>query len=80
MSFIGLSIFRFGCHFVQQSGTILEILKYHPRNILKSGYWPRKCCLKVFLFLALVAILCSRVDNLSNFGRGPQKENPINFG
>ena len=28
--------------------------------ILKSGHWPgRRCCLKVFLFLALVAILFS---------------------
>ena len=39
--------------------------------ILKSGHWPRtRCRLKVFLFLALVAILFSRAEPLSNFDRG----------
>ena len=39
--------------------------------ILKSGHWPRKCCFKVFLFLALVAILFScSVYNFSNFSKG----------
>ena len=50
--------------FYQQSGTIFAILvKGHKRNssvkiILKSGHWPRRRCpLKVFLFLVLVAKL-----------------------
>ena len=31
--------------------------------ILKSSHWPRsRCCLEVYLFLALVAILCNRAD------------------
>ena len=64
MSFEGFSIFSFGGHFVQRSGTILAILiEGHPRHfceiILKSGHWPRRrCCLKVFLVLVLVTF-CS---------------------
>ena len=52
-------------HFVQWSGTILAVFEEsQPRNIsvifFKSGFWPRRRCrLKVFLFLALVAILFS---------------------
>ena len=43
--------------------------------ILKLGHWPgRRCCLKVFLFLALVAILFNGVEALGNFGRGLSKE------
>ena len=67
MSFKVFSIFSSGGHFVQQSGTILAILvEGHPRNIsvkffLKSFLWSRmRCNLKVFLFLALAAILFSR--------------------
>ena len=34
MSFKGFSVFSFGCHFVQQSGTVLAILiEGHPWNI-----------------------------------------------
>ena len=61
MSFKGFSTFCSGGHFVQQSGTVLAILvKGHSRNISVKlfGYWPRRRChLKVFLFLALAAIL-----------------------
>ena len=67
-----LKVFLFlssGGHFVQWSGTILAILvEDHPRNIsvkliLKSGHWPRRRChLKVFLFLALVAICFSGAE------------------
>ena len=36
--------------------------------ILKSGHWPgRRCRLKVFLFLALVAILFSGVEPFRQF-------------
>ena len=69
MSFKGFSNFSSDGHFVQQSGTILAILvEGHPSNIsvkqfLKSGHWPRRRCrLKVFLILALVAILFSRAE------------------
>ena len=49
-------------------GTFCEI-------ILKSGQWyGRRCRLKVFLFLALVAILFSGAEPLGNFGRGSPKE------
>ena len=43
-----------GCHFVQQSRTILAISgKGHPKEIsviffFKSGHLPRRCLLKVF--------------------------------
>ena len=66
MLFKCFSIFSSGGHFVQWSGTILAILvDGHPRHIsvkknLKSSRLTRKRCrLKVFLFLALVAILFS---------------------
>ena len=65
MLFKGLSICSSGGHFIQKSGTILAIFgrrspeQYFCEILLKSGYWPR-CCLKVFLFLALAAILFSR--------------------
>ena len=37
--------------------------KYIHEMFLKSGNWPRRRCrLKVFLFLALVAILFSRAE------------------
>ena len=57
-SFKGFSIFSSGNHFVQQSRTILAILvKGRKRNIsmkffLKSGHWPLRCCLQVFLFFS----------------------------
>ena len=60
MPFKGFS--SFGGHFVQGSRTILAILvEGQQRNIpvklfLKSAHWPnRRCHLKVFLFLALLA-------------------------
>ena len=42
--------------------------------ILKLGKWPRRCCFKVFRFLALVAILFSQRNHLGNFGGGSPKE------
>ena len=34
-------------------------------NILKSGHWPRtRCCLKIFYFLALAAILFNGAEPL----------------
>ena len=56
------SMFSSGSDLVQWSKTILAILvKGHKKNIsVKSGHWPkRRCCFKIFLFLALMAILCS---------------------
>ena len=72
--FKDFSIFSFGGHFVQWNGTILSFLvEGHPKNIsvkfiLKSGHWPRRRChLKVFLFLALPAILCSGGGQFEQF-------------
>ena len=43
--------------------------------ILKSGHWPRRrCLLKVFLNLALAAIMFSKAEHFSCFGRGSPKE------
>ena len=62
------SIFSSGGHFVKPKGTILAILvKGHEEHfceiVLKSSHRSKKrCCLKVFLFLALVAILFSRAE------------------
>ena len=43
--------------------------------ILKSGHWSRRRChLKVFLFLALVAILFSGEEPFLQFGRGSSKK------
>ena len=68
MSFKGVSIFSPGAHFAQQSRTILAFLvEDHPKEhfreiILKSVHWSsRRSHFKVFLFLALAAILFSRV-------------------
>ena len=78
MSFKGFSIFSFGGLF-QWSETILAILvEGHPRNIsvkffLKSGHWPRRCRLKVFLFLALMAILFSSETSLAILIEGHPK-------
>ena len=78
MSFKGYSIFSSGGHFVRWRGTIVTILveghlrnmpvKYACEIILKSGLWPRRRChLKVFLFLALVAILFSGAKPFQQF-------------
>ena len=61
------SIFSSGGHFVKPKETILAILvKGHEEHfcefILKSCHRPQRCCLKVFLFLALVAILFSGAE------------------
>ena len=51
--------------------------EYHStQGELKSSHRPRKgCCLKFFfLFLALVAILFSRAEPFSNFGKGVLEE------
>ena len=79
MSFKSFSVFSYGSHVVQWGGTILAMLvDGHPRNfcgiILKSGHRPRKrWFLKVFLFLALAAILfCGSVRIISIFVEGLQ--------
>ena len=69
MLFKGCSIFSSGGHdFVQQSRTILAILKkgvleeHFCEIILQTGPWTRRrCCLKIFFFFffALDAILFS---------------------
>ena len=72
-----VSIFSSGSHFVQSNITIFAILvEGHPRKIsvklFEIGHRSRRLChLKVFLFLAIMAIL----SHLSNFGRGSPKEN-----
>ena len=79
MSFKGFSISSFGGHFVQQNH-LSNDGRWSPKEhfceiIMISGHWPtRRCCLKVFLFLALVAILFSRAKVFSNFGIGPITE------
>ena len=43
--------------------------------ILKLGHWSRRRChLKVFLLLALVASFSAERNDFSNFGRRSQKE------
>ena len=70
MSFKGFSISSFGGHFVQQN-YLSNDGRWSPKEhfceiIMISGHWPtRRCCLKVFLFLALVAILFSRAKVLA---------------
>ena len=40
-------------------------MKHFCANILKSGHWPRtRCCLKIFYFLALAAILFNGAEPL----------------
>ena len=75
------SVFSSDGHFVQANGTILAICKrVTQRNIsceiiVKSGHWPaRICCLKVFLFIALAAILFFGSEPFSNFGSGLPKK------
>ena len=56
--FKGFVIFSSGNHFVQRSNFGRGSPKEHfCEIILKSGHWLRRCRCKVFLFLALVAIL-----------------------
>ena len=79
-SFKGFSILSSGSHLVHPSGTGWAIfVEGHWRNIsceviLKLVKWPRRCCFKVFLFLALVAILFSERNHLGNFVGGSPKE------
>ena len=74
----GFSIVSSCSHFVQQSGMIFSKFGRRPPKenfceiILKSVHWSRRRChLKVFLLLALAAILFS---GERNFGRGLPKE------
>ena len=74
MSFKGFSVLSSGGHFVQRSETILAILvegspKEHFCGIFwKSGHWSRRRChLKVFIFLALAAILLRVTEPVSQF-------------
>ena len=79
-SFKGFSILSSGSHLVHPSRTGWAIFaEGHRRNIsceisLKLCKWPRRCCFKVFLLLALVAILFSEWNHLGNFGGGSPKE------
>ena len=69
MSFKCVSICSSGGHLVQQSGTLLAFLvedcpkKHYCEIIFKSVPWSKKRSqLKVFLFLALVAIFLSGAE------------------
>ena len=64
MSFKSLfSIFSSGSHFNNEWNRFSNFGRGSPMEhfceiILKSGHWPRRrCCFKVFLFLALAPIL-----------------------
>ena len=67
------SIFSSGGHLVQRSGAVSAILlEGHPRNlpvfISKSMHWlRRRSGLKVFLFLALAAILFNGAEEFEQF-------------
>ena len=76
-----ISIFSSGSHFVQRSGTILEILvKGHERNISVKLFWNRPLAWEEMLFkvfflcLVLAAILFCRAEPFSNFGKGALEE------
>ena len=81
MPFKGFSISSFGGHFVQQNHLSNDgrwsTKEHFCKIIMISGHWPTRCCLKVFLYLALVAILFSRAKAFSNFGRGPITEGTL---
>ena len=70
MLFKNFSIFSSGGHFDQsvERNHFSNFGKWSPKEhfceiILKLGHWPwRRCHLKVFLFLALVAILFSGAE------------------
>ena len=74
-----LFFFSSGGHFVQPNGTILTILvKGRKRDIsvtiLKFDHRPeRRCRLKVFLFLALTAILFQSGTSLAILVKGHQR-------
>ena len=76
MSYKSFSISGLGSHFVQQNH-LSNDGRGSPKEhfceiIMILGHWPaRRCCLKVFLFLALVVILFSGAKGFINFGRGP---------
>ena len=76
MTFKGLSIFSFGGHFVQWSGTILAILiEGCPRNISVKLFINRATGLGGDgFFLALVPLCSAERNHFSNFGRGSPKE------
>ena len=74
MSYKSFCIFSYGGQFNQRSGTILSILcreshKEHFCEInLKSVLWSgKRCHLKVFLLLALAAILFSGAERFKQF-------------
>ena len=75
------SILGSGGHFVQRSRTDFNSFgkgspkKHFCEIILISNHWcRRKCHLKVFLFLDLVAILFRATEPSRTFGRGSPKE------
>ena len=72
--FKGFSIFSFGGHFVQPSRTTLAILvEGHKRTISKKLFQNQATgqggdvLLKIFLFLALVAILFNGAEPFEQF-------------
>ena len=69
MSSKNISIFGSGGHFVQQSGT--GLCRTFLGNFLNSC----QCCLVIFQFFALAAMLFSRTEGfLCKFGRGHYEE------
>ena len=73
---VKISIFSSGDHFVWQNRSVRAILvqglmRNMSEIILKFGQGFRRYSLKIFLFLALVAILIYGANHLGNFGRGP---------
>ena len=81
MSFYESSIFSSGGHFVQQSRTILAIFDKLQQGIIRMKlFWNgpiglgEDVVLRVFLFLALAAILFSGAEPFWHFGKGSSKE------
>ena len=72
MSFIFL-IYSSCCHFVWQSGNICRNIgrghyeEHFCEIILNLDQWLRRCHLKIFLFLDMVAILMDRVKQFVQF-------------
>ena len=70
----GFSIFSSGMPFCsEEQNHFSNFGTWSPKEhlceiILKLGHWPRRRCrLKVFLFLALVAILFSKLEPIKQF-------------
>ena len=87
MSFEVYSIFiSSGGHFVQTAVEQNHLSNYGRGPPKEQSYkvWLKsvvtgKMSFAVFLFLALAAILCSKHNDLSYFGKEPPRNNPIMF-